>query len=171
MTKTEHLGLWQDAETDHYSVARVNDNSAILDIYCYQNRTRIQNAEGAIAAETEQRTNADTAIENQLAAKPEISDIFGVGTAIAGDADLDDVRAPGRYYYGSVAAQTIAHVPRTDCGGELTVENVQNANRVRQTFVPNNTTADAALFYVRMFTSSYGGAWTPWYRFSGEAVS
>lgn len=147
------LGDYTDAQID----AKINEEKT----------TR----EGAIAAETTARKNADAELQTAIDGKASTADVYGVGTVIAGDADLDDVRAPGRYYYGSLAAQTIAHVPRTDCGGELTVENIQNANRVRQTFVPNNATADAALFYVRMFTSSYGGAWTPWYKFTGEAVS
>lgn len=125
----------------------------------------------ALTEETTARENADTALQAAIDGKASTADIYGVGTVVAGDADLDDIRTPGRYYFGSIAAETIANVPRTDCGGELTVEHIQNANRVRQTFVPNNTQADAALFYIRMFTSGYGGAWSPWYRFTGETVA
>lgn len=50
-------------------------------------------------------------------------------------------------------------------GGTLIVENVQNANRIRQTVIPNDTLAVAGTYYVRFYASSYGGAWSEWFEF------
>lgn len=50
-------------------------------------------------------------------------------------------------------------------GGTLIVENVQNANRVRQTVIPNDTLAAAGIYYVRFYASSYSGAWSEWFEF------
>lgn len=66
-------------------------------------------------------------------------------------------------------ADTYYRISRT-CGGTMTVENVQNATRIRQTVVPNDTLATSGTFYVRFFASSYSGMWSSWYVFQGTEV-
>lgn len=55
-------------------------------------------------------------------------------------------------------------------GGTLTVENIQAASRVRQTFVENDTLARSGRYFVRFFASSYSGTWSSWFRFEGTEV-
>lgn len=94
-------------------------------------------------------------------------DAYGLGVGLSGTDNLDDIKKPGRYYYGAAASATIGSAPTRSAGGELTVENIQNTSRVRQTFYVNNAVGDAGYFYTRTYVSTSGGTWSNWYRIDG----
>lgn len=176
-----------------------------------------------LTSEVLAREAADTALQTAIDGKATIADLLGVGTAIANNADMNNIKTIGRYSWGGAVAGTMANSPintyqvmpdepddwttgfatkyftrsvshgvysfshiegesapafvadtyyrisRT-CGGTMTVENVQNATRIRQTVIPNDTLATSGTFYVRFFASSYGGMWSSWYVFQGTEV-
>lgn len=84
--------------------------------------------------------------------------------------DLDDLKTPGRYSWGTTAVQYISSLPSdfpSGGSGFIKVEGIFSDNRFRQTIYANSKT-NAGKFWQRNFASE---GWSPWYRFDGTQVS
>lgn len=129
----------------------------------------------AMAAESEARTDADTALQTAVDGKAAVSDIYGLGANIyatqASPKDLDSYTTPGRYYAGVSVTPYIAHKPAsTTAGFQLTVEQNSATTRYIQTITYNsNETGVIGTFYKRWFVQ--GNVWSSWYKFEGTVVT
>ena len=107
--------------------------------------------------------------------------VLEAGTELTASAnntlDIHSVTTCGRYFFMSSSAAHMTSLPVSGIGGELIVEQVQGANRVRQTFYPVYPSAGASSpgeFYVSFLysgTISSNPTWPPWYKFEGTAVT
>lgn len=94
------------------------------------------------------------------------STLYGIGTAIQSNADLNDFTTPGVYTCATVAiAGTLTHSPTTTSAFRLDVKYLNNSNRIRQELYPLRS--DSA-HYVRTYTSS---GWGNWYMFEGTEIT
>lgn len=107
-----------------------------------------------------------TYVDNQVANKASISDVYGIGTAIESDTDLNDIKTRGLYTCTSVTiANTLSNTPITGSAFRLEVKYLNNSTRIRQECY---ILSDLSIFYARTFTST---GWKPWYRFDGTPVT
>ena len=110
------------------------------------------------------KTQVDTEIQNAVSGKITISDVFGIGTTIQENSDLNDYTTVGVYTCSSVTiANTLANSPISGIAFRMEVSYLNNQNRYRQCIYPlsNNT------YYARIYTSN---GWQSWYRFEGVQV-
>lgn len=105
------------------------------------------------------------AVYAALAGKIGISDVFGLGTEITNNTDLDSLTSPGIYYRSSNQNSTIGNIPIDGYAFKLITEYINSNIRRRQTFIPLSATAE---YYIRIQNS---GGWQTWYRFAGTAVT
>lgn len=104
-------------------------------------------------------------VDTQVATKASISDVYGIGTAIESDTDLNDIKTRGLYTCTSVTiANTLSNTPITGSAFRLEVKYLNNSTRIRQECY---ILSDLSIFYARTFTST---GWKPWYRFDGTPV-
>ena len=105
------------------------------------------------------------AVYTALSGKIGISDVFGIGTEIPSTANLNDdtYKAIGVYYRSSTSNNGISNIPINGYAFKLIVEYVNSNERIRQIFIPLNS---SAIFYIRLFT---GGGWKAWQTFKSEA--
>ena len=99
------------------------------------------------------------AVYTALASKIEINDVFGLGTKIEDDTDLNSLETPGVYYREKSTNASIEHKPIDGYAFRLTVEYLNSTSRRRQVFIPLISTAE---FYIRIQNNN---GWQPWRRF------
>ena len=83
--------------------------------------------------------------------------------------DLDDLKTPGRYNWGTSAVQYMSSLPSdfpSGGSGFIKVECIFSDNRFRQTIYANSKT-NAGKFWQRNYTSE---GWSSWFRFDGTEV-
>jgi len=110
------------------------------------------------------KTQVDTKIQNAVSDKIAIGDVFGIGTTIQENSDLNDYTAVGVYTCSSITiANTLVNSPISGIAFRMEVAYLNNQNRYRQCIYPlsNNT------YYARIYTSS---GWQAWYKFEGVQV-
>lgn len=90
---------------------------------------------------------------------------YGVGTAIASGADLDDSKTIGIFYAadGTVAA-SLSNSPVTDAAFVMVVKNILDSSSYMQEIIRADGTPTV---YRRQYVSS---TWGSWYEFTGTAV-
>ena len=189
-TKAEVDALIQDAEdyADSEILGAIND----LDVpavggstkYVYQ----ISQADGLIYADAYtsdsspttgstklvQSGGVNTYVDNGLANKITISDVFGLGTSIPTNSDLDSYTTTGTYYCQlSATASTLDNVPFDGStfpytAFRLIVEYINSANNVCQTLIPLN---DNCTYFKRIKMTGATGTWRTWRYFDGTPVS
>lgn len=90
---------------------------------------------------------------------------YGVGTAIANDADLDDSKTIGIYYAAdATVAASLSNSPVTDAAFVMTVKNIIDSSSYMQEIIRADGTPTV---YRRQYISS---TWGSWYEFTGTAV-
>ena len=95
------------------------------------------------------------------------STVYGLGTSIASNADLDSYTTPGVYNCTPSVATTLAHCP-TNQSLRLEVKNFASASSYEQTIItPENTTTGEVLIYRRLMLS---GTWKPWVKYVSSEV-
>ena len=93
--------------------------------------------------------------------------VYGDGTLVKSNSDLDSYTAPGRFYATVAVAQTLAHTPYTSTGFKLVIEkNTLSGTAVFQTLTPTSKTCVSSE-YKRVYEN---GSWSPWYQFTGTQV-
>lgn len=93
--------------------------------------------------------------------------VYGDGTLVESNSDLDSYTAPGRFYATVAVAQTLAHTPYTSTGFKLVIEkNTLSGTAVFQTLTPTSRTYVSSE-YKRVYEN---GSWSPWYQFTGTQV-
>ena len=104
------------------------------------------------------------AVYTALSGKIGISDVFGIGTEIPSPANLNDdtYKSIGVYYRSSTSNSGISNIPIDGYAFKLIVEYVNSSSRIRQIFIPLNS---SAIFYIRLFT---GSGWQAWHTFKSE---
>lgn len=96
--------------------------------------------------------------------KATVDDIYGMGTGIPANSDLNDYRTGGSYYaVNSSVANSISNIPIGGSGFRLIVRTMNTASYCRQEFYKVN---QPEIMYVR----TYNGTWSAWYKFTGEAL-
>lgn len=96
--------------------------------------------------------------------KATVDDIYGMGTAIPSNSDLNDYRTGGSYYaVNSSVANSISNIPIGGSGFRLIVRSMNTATYCRQEFYKVN---QPEFMYIR----TYNGTWSTWYKFTGEAL-
>ena len=114
-------------------------------------------------------TNANAvsskAVYTAISGKIGIADVFGLGTEITDNTNLDSLTSPGIYYRPSNQNSTIGNIPIDGYAFKLITEYINSNIRRRQTFIPLSATAE---YYIRIQNS---GGWQTWYRFAGTAVT
>jgi hypothetical protein len=89
--------------------------------------------------------------------------VYGLGTAIGNNDDLNNYTAPGVYRVTSMSqAQSTSNIPETQAG-RLEVRQT-SGNYIIQYYYPYR---DVDRFYMRRYTD----AWSPWYRYNGVEVT
>lgn len=107
------------------------------------------------------KTNAELTAE--IATKVTIASIYGFGTAITSNSNLNDYKTPGVYRIESNSiAATISNLPAEAGAGRLEVKGLHAADRYLQIYYSGD-----ALFQ-RRWT---GSAWGAWYKFTTTAVT
>lgn len=100
-------------------------------------------------------------VYSALADKITIDDVFGYGTAIEANSDLNDYTTPGSYFVlNNASAATITNKPMGGSGFRLIVRYVTNSARPRQEFIKSTS---PEFIYVRNMTSD--NTWSDWYKF------
>lgn len=103
-------------------------------------------------------TNSELTVQ-----KVTMDDIYGLGTLIPNNSDLNDYTTPGSYYVVNNAnANTILHKPIGGSGFRLIVSYTSAANRQRQEFIKPNQPEN---IYVRNVGTD--GNWSNWFVFTG----
>lgn len=96
------------------------------------------------------------------------STVYGLGSSIASNADLNSYTTPGVYNCTPSVAATLSHCP-TNQSLRLEVRNFASASSYMQTIItPENTTTGEVVIYRRLMLS---GAWKSWYKFTGTEVT
>ena len=98
-------------------------------------------------------------VDNAVSSLIGIDDVYGLGTEIPNTADLNTYTEIGVFSRGSNSNDGIDNKPVGGYAFKLIVEYVNSNSRIRQTFIPLNS---SALFYMRLYTS---GGWQPWRTF------
>lgn len=91
--------------------------------------------------------------------KVDIDDVFGVGTTIPDNTDLDTITTIGVYNIQS-GAVGLTHYPGDSTGGKLEVKTGRDSVRLRQYFYPDMSTLNIA-FYYRQKGATQWTAWKP----------
>lgn len=124
----------------------------------------------AVAAETALREAADAALQTAIDAKASISDVFGLGTAIASGDNLDNYKTLGVFYCSTAGiAASLFNCP-SSYTFRLEVKTTNGSARFLQTIyeaVPSGSLAGQIAVYRRAFTAS---GWGSWYKFEGTVV-
>lgn len=103
-----------------------------------------------------------TYVDNAVATKASINDIYGPGTAIPDGADLNDdtYKVPGVYYRKSTSTtEYVTNTPVASNYFKIIVEWVYPDYRLRQTFI---LLSRDCTYYMRVYDS---GGWQAWNRF------
>lgn len=96
------------------------------------------------------------------------STVYGLGSSIASNTDLNTYKTPGVYNCTPSVAATLSHCP-TSQSLRLEVRNFASASSYIQTiFTPESTTSGEVVVYRRFMLSN---AWKPWYKFTGTEVT
>lgn len=116
----------------------------------------------AAASTTYTKTQVDTA----LSSKANMTDVYGVGGAIALNADLDDYTTAGNYYSDSSATSaSLSNCPHTTSIFQLFVYIPYGVN-VHQLLYPISAGSNG-FYYKRMKTTQ---GWTAWTKFSSYGM-
>lgn len=110
------------------------------------------------------KAQVNTEIQNAVSGKITIGDVFGIGTTIRENSDLNDCTAVGVYTCPSVTiANTLINSPVSGIAFRMEVTYLNNQSRYRQCVYPlmNYT------YYARVYTSN---GWQAWYKFEGVQV-
>jgi hypothetical protein len=109
------------------------------------------------------KTYVDTAVSGLIG----INDVYGLGTTIPdnSDIDADPYLTPGVYIRTSNQNSSIHGIPVNGYAFKLILEYINSNIRRRQIFIPLSATAE---FYIRIYNSS---GWQAWYKFEGTAVT
>lgn len=119
----------------------------------------------ALAAAPQSTTYTKTEVDTALAAKATVEDIFGVGTTIPENTDLNTYTTAGVFSCGATNAATLTNCPVT-IGFRLEVVRMFSSNRRQQRIYPQDP--NNGTFYIRTEGSSgFGG----WFRFDGTPVA
>lgn len=121
------------------------------------------------ASKTELNALADTvaALQTAVSGKASVSDVYGLGTLIPANSDLNDYTSPGRYRISSVQnARTLLNSPSANTF-ILEVHVSTNTNRYLQVLTECSAETALVTVYRRAYTQA---GWGSWYRFSGEEV-
>ena len=119
------------------------------------------------------KTAANNYTDTQVATKASISDIYGLGTSITANTDLNTYTTAGTYYCQlSATASTLSNVPFDGTtfpytAFRLIVEYINSANNVCQTLIPLN---DNCIYFKRMKMTGATGTWRTWYYFEGTQI-
>lgn len=109
------------------------------------------------------KTYVDTAVSGLIG----INDVYGLGTTIPDNADIDadPYLTPGVHIRTSNQNSSIHGIPVNGYAFKLIVEYINSNIRRRQIFIPLSATAE---YYIRIYNS---GGWQAWYKFEGTAVT
>ena len=119
-----------------------------------------------LTAEAGARAAADAALQTAVDGKASVSDIYGVGTAIAPNSDLDDLTAAGVYYSDSAATSaSLSNCPHTASIFHMFVYLPYGVN-IHQILYPVSSGGNG-YYYKRMKTTS---GWTAWARFTSYGL-
>lgn len=119
----------------------------------------------ANAAAPQSTTYTKAEVDAALANKANSSDLYGTGTEIPENTDLNDLTTPGKYYSpNATRSATLSNTPYTTTALYMTVETV-GAN-VIQTMWTSSTAR--AIMYKRVKSTT---AWGVWYQFEGTPVT
>lgn len=103
------------------------------------------------------------AVYTALSDKIGISDVFGYGTSISSNANLNSIKTPGVYYFGSADGSGLTNSPVTDAVFKLEVRQIStNAERIIQTVYPLYSTGT---WFIRLKTGNSDDGWQQWVRY------
>ena len=133
----------------------------------------IREADGKISATPETMDTTPTngskkaitsgAVYTALAEKATIADVLGYGTSIAANADINSIKTPGVYYFGSADGSGLSNSPVTDAVFKLEVRQIStNAELLIQTVYPLYSTGT---FFIRLKTGNDNSGWQTWVRY------
>lgn len=109
-----------------------------------------------------------------LEAKTSLEAVFGRGTAIQSNTDLNDIKQLGKYYsLNSSVSGTLTNAPITTSGFVMSVENnYQDSSGIAGVIQTATVTGTSAVDIYRRAYRASGGVWgwTPWIKFEGTAL-
>lgn len=145
-TTTENLGMTLPDATDPVDVTVLNGNFSTLDTFAGQQTTK------------------DT--EQDAAILPLQNFIFGAGTALAQNEDLNNYNQAGKFAAATgTVAKTIMNTPWTSSGFTVFVIPFITTTAFLQILIPNTVTGK---WYRRRYTN---GAWSNWIEYDGTEVT
>lgn len=145
-TTTENLGMTLPDATDPVDVTVLNGNFSAIDTFAGQQTTK------------------DT--EQDAAILPLQNFIFGAGTALAQNEDLNNYNQAGKFIAATgTVAQTIMNTPWTASGFAVFVIPFITTTAFLQILIPNTVTGK---WYRRRYTN---GAWSNWIEYDGTEVT
>lgn len=98
-----------------------------------------------------------TYVDEQVATKASLTDVFGTGTLIESYTDLDSLTSAGIYTCSTVTiANTLVNIPVSGSAFRLEVKYLNNSTRLRQECY---ILSDTSTYYARTYTST---GWKPW---------
>lgn len=102
-----------------------------------------------------------------ISTKITVDDVFGVGTLIPDNADLNNYTVAGKYYGPNSAGNTVSNLPVANGNFNFSLE-VKIVSPVHTLqYLTVLRTADNPYIYRRRF---YNSTWSSWYRFEGVQV-
>lgn len=100
---------------------------------------------------------------DEIATKATVANIYGCGTAIPSNSNLNDYKTPGVYRVeSSTVAGTISNLPTGAAAGRLEVKGLNAADRYLQIYYSGD------VIFQRRWN---GSSWFTWYKFEGTAVT
>ena len=105
--------------------------------------------------------------DTEISTKITLADIFGVGTLIADNTDLDTLTAIGKYYGGNSAGNTVLHLPVENGSFTFSLEVRQATPSMTYQYLRICRLADDPYIYIRRKYTTWG----TWYRFTGEVAA
>lgn len=183
MNITPNLGLKKPDSTDPIDISVLNENADTLDAFAGETNTALAGKQDTIADLTAIRSGAAagaTAVQPAefeadqqrqdavIATKATIDSVWGLGTALSANTDLDNIIDVGRYYCsGSSVGNTLVNCP-TIQPFVLTVSAFQTVGNRIQRIESLNLSTFAVEIYERMKISS---GWKSWIKFEGTQAA
>lgn len=123
-------------------------------------------AAGATAVQPSDLQNAVQELQTDIDTKATVSDIFGYGTLLPDNADLNDYATPGRYYGGNSTGSTALNLPVANGTFSFSLEVKAATPSMIYQYIRICRLADDPYIYIRRKYTSWGS----WYKFEGTAI-
>ena len=173
-SETTNLHLVKPDQTEAVDVAPLNGNCDKIDEAYAALAAEITNKVDKVPGKGLSTEDYTTNEKEKLSGLTQYTDamakstVYGLGTSIASNADLNSYTTPGVYNCTPSVAASLAHCP-TNQSLRLEVKNFASASSYVQTIItPENTTTGEVVIYRRLMLS---GAWKSWYKFTGTVVT